>query len=43
MNINETLKNEMKIIKTPYHKHVSAQNHHQTTIVASSYITSDTL
>ena len=37
----KTLKNEVKSWKHHKNKQISAQNHHQTTIVASLYIISD--
>ena len=41
MNINENLQKWSKIIKNNINEHISAEKHHQTTIVASFYILSD--
>ena len=43
MNINENLKNEVKTIKNTRNKQISGQNYHQTAIVASFDIISDTI
>ena len=43
MNINENLKNKVKIIKNAINKQIKAQNNHQATIVVSFYIISDTM
>ena len=43
MNINQNLKNKMKIIKKVINKLILASNYHQTTIVACFYIISDTI
>ena len=40
MNINENLQKWSKIIKNNINEHISAQKHHQTTIVASFFISS---
>ena len=40
MKINENLQKCCKIIKKKINKHISAQKHHQTTIVASFFISS---
>ena len=44
MNINENLQKWSKIIKKKnINEHILAQKHHQTTIVASFYILSDSI